>query len=118
LSLHAALLEVGRVKGLDASGLAAWERAGRLLLEPAGLTTVGDVLSLPAQDVDEDLLSNADSAAQRAKHLRELALPAGVLRALIQLRAGRHDDVLSGLAATIAERRASSEVSPAGTAPV
>ena len=105
VSLHSALLQVAQVKGLTASALESWNRASRLLLEPAGLNTVGDLLSLPAQDVDEDLLANNDSAAQRAKHLRELALPHGVLRALVHMRAGHHDETLRGLATTLAKRQ-------------
>jgi hypothetical protein len=99
---------VARAKGLDAASLTSWNRVGRLLLEPAGLTTVGDVLALPAQDVDEDLLTNDDAIAQRGKHLRELALPPGVLRALVHLRAGHYDDTLRGLAANLAKRRPAS----------
>lgn len=121
VSLHSALLQVAQVKGLTASALESWNRASRLVLEPAGLNTVGDLLSLPAQDVDEDLLTNNDSAAQRAKHLRELALPKGVLRALVHMRSGHHDEALRGLATALAKRQppvspfAEAEETPAET---
>lgn len=105
LSLRAALLDEGRRKTMDVQGLRVWEHATREILEPAGLTTIGDVLALPAQDVDIESRTSKEGLASRAKQLRELALPSGLLRYLVQVRAGQHDASLSELASTLESRR-------------
>lgn len=104
LSLQSAVLDGARRKRMDARGLLTWNQAEQLLLLPAGLTTVGDLLSLPPQDVDLDLLTNDESMCARARHLRELALPHGLLRFLAEIRAGQHDDALNSLAKAKASR--------------
>lgn len=89
---------------MDAHGLRTWERARREILDPAGIVTVGDVMALPKQDVDLDLIGNNESVSSRAKHLRELALPFGLLKYFVRLRAGQHDASLQALAATLSSR--------------
>jgi len=98
------VLELGRLKHVDHEGLLSWHLATTGLLEPAGLVSVGDLLSLPPQDLDLDLLTNNDSMGKRARHLRDLALPTGLVVSLTHIRAGYYDETLRRLASLRAQR--------------